>query len=162
MGSTDEGPHRRRTGWSTRGLRHACSQGLAWRACDEQHQTMMRQGERVKGALEGADLAAISELLDPAVRWGPPEGGERECRNRDEVLAWWRRARARGVRAQVFEVLEVDERIVVGLRITGSQRPDAESDAASRWQVLVVRGGLITDIRGFDERAEALARAGLA
>lgn len=51
---------------------------------------------RVRSALESGDLDAIAELLDPAARRGAPEGpSDADCRNREEVIAWWTRARAR-------------------------------------------------------------------
>ena len=37
----------------------------------------------------------------------------------------------------------------------------AARGAVGRWQVLAVRGGRITDIRGFDDRKAAAARAGV-
>ena len=44
--------------------------------------------ERVRLALESGDLNAITDLLDPAARWGAPDGPyEADCQNRDQVLA---------------------------------------------------------------------------
>ena len=60
---------------------------------------------RVRSALESGDLDAIRDLLDSDARWGAPEGpSDADCRNRDEVIAWWASARAAGVRAVVTEV----------------------------------------------------------
>jgi hypothetical protein len=56
--------------------------------------------ERVRLALESGDLDAIRDLLDPAARWGAPEGpGEADCQNCDQVVAWWAGARAAGAPA---------------------------------------------------------------
>ena len=60
---------------------------------------------RVRSALECGDLDAIRDLLHPGARWGAPEGpGDDDCRNRDQVIAWWATARAAGAQAVVTEV----------------------------------------------------------
>jgi ketosteroid isomerase-like protein len=117
---------------------------------------------RVRSALESGDLDAIRELLVPGARWGAPEGpGDADCRTREEVVAWWARARAAGVRAMVTEVTAGAGTLLVGLEVTGRPGADETGGAVERWQVLTVRGGRITDIRGFDDRTAAAARAGV-
>jgi len=117
---------------------------------------------RVRSALESGDLDAIRDLLDPGVRWGAPEGpGDFDCRNRDQVIAWWARARAAGVRAAVTEVSAGAGTLLVGLEVTGTPGAHDAAGAVGRWQVLTVRGGRIADIRGFDNRAAAAVRAGV-
>lgn len=115
--------------------------------------------DRVRSALESADLEAIGELLDPGVRWGAPDDQNPSCQNRQQVLAWYRRGREAGVRAHVTETVVYGDRILVGLAVTG--RPGAEQAAtlANRWQVLTVGAGGVVDIRGFDIRDEVVARA---
>jgi ketosteroid isomerase-like protein len=117
---------------------------------------------RVRSALESGDLDAIRELLDPDARWGAPEGpGDYDCRNRDEVIAWWAGARAAGVRAVVTEVTAGAGTLLVGLEVTGTPAAREAGEPEGRWQVLTVKGGRIADIRGFDDRAAAAARAGV-
>jgi ketosteroid isomerase-like protein len=117
---------------------------------------------RVRSALESGDLDAIKDLLDPGVRWGAPEGpGDFDCRDRDQVITWWDRARAAGARAAVTEVSAGSGTLLVGLEVTGTPGAQEAGGTARRWQVLTVRGGRIADIRGFDNRAAAVARAGL-
>jgi len=117
---------------------------------------------RVRSALESGDLDAIRDLLDPDARWGAPEGpGHADCRNRDEVIAWWAGARAAGARAVVTEVTVGTGTLLVGLEVTGTQAAREAGGAAGRWQVLTVKGDRIADIRGFDDRATAAARAGV-
>ena len=54
-----------------------------------------RLTERVRLALESGDLDAIRDLLAPDARWGAPEGPHAaDCKNRDQVVAWWASARA--------------------------------------------------------------------
>jgi len=118
--------------------------------------------ERVRLALESGDLDAIGGLLHPGARWGAPEGpNEADCQNRDQVVAWWAGARAAGARAAVKEVIAGAGTLLVGLEVTGTQEADEAGGAVRRWQVLTVRGDRIADIRGFDDRAAAAARAGV-
>jgi hypothetical protein len=118
--------------------------------------------ERVRLALESGDLAAIRDLLDPSARWGAPEGPhEADCQNREQVAAWWASARAAGARAVVTEVTTGAGTLLVGLEVTGTPAAREAGGAAERWQVLTLRGDRIVDIRGFDNRAAAVARAGV-
>jgi len=108
-------------------------------------------------ALEDADLEGYRELLDPGVTWGAPDDPQPGCRNRDQVLAWYRRGRARGVRAKVTETEVGVDGILVGLEVGLEGGDDAPVE---RWQVLTVRRGKIVDIRGFEDRQTARARMG--
>ena len=112
--------------------------------------------------LESGNLDAIRDLLAPGVRWGAPEGsGDADCRNRDQVTAWWASARAAGARAVVTEVTAGHGTLLVGLDVTGTPAAREAGGTARRWQVLTVSGGRITDIRGFGDRTEAAPRTGL-
>jgi ketosteroid isomerase-like protein len=117
---------------------------------------------RVRLALESGDLDAIRDLLDPGARWGATEGpSDSDCQNRDQVLAWWARARAAGASAVVTEVTAGAGTLLVGLEVTGTPQASEAGGAVQRWQVLTVRGDRITDIRGFGDRAAAAGRAGV-
>ena len=117
---------------------------------------------RVRSALESGDLDEIRDLLDPGARWGAPEGpGDFDCRDRDQVIAWWARARAAGVRAVVTEVTTGPGTLLVGLEVTGTPAADEAGGTVGRWQVLTLRGDRVADIRGFDDRTAAAARAGV-
>ncbi len=118
-----------------------------------------RIAQQVRTALEAADLSAFSDLLDPNVHWGPPGDSPPPCQNRDQVLSWYRRGRAAGVRAHVTETVVLGDRILVGLTVVGLQVATEGAGEARRWQVLTVRGGRVVDIVGFDDRSEATARA---
>jgi ketosteroid isomerase-like protein len=121
-----------------------------------------RLAGRVRSALESGDLDAIRDLLDPDARWGAPEGpGDADCRNRDQVIAWWARARAAGVRAVITEVTAGPGTLLVGLEVTGTPAAEESGGTAGRWQVLTLRGDRIADIRGFEDRATAAVRAGV-
>jgi hypothetical protein len=119
-------------------------------------------GDRIRAALESADLIAIAALLDADVTWGATDDEAPACRNRREVLAWYQRGRDAGVRAHVTEVIVYDDRVLVGLLVTGRSAPDEAGGEEPRWQVLSLAGDHVIDIRGFDDREEAVARAGIA
>jgi hypothetical protein len=118
--------------------------------------------ERVRAALEAADLDAMRTLLSPGATWGPPDDPESGCHNRDEVLDWYRRAGANGARADVVEVVAGPGTLLVGLRVTGTAAAAEQGGIIDRWQVKTLRDGMIADIRGFEARDEAVRRAGLA
>jgi hypothetical protein len=111
--------------------------------------------QSVRIALESGDLTAYSDLLDPAVHWGPPGDTSPPCQNRDQVLAWYERGRKKGVRATVSELEVIGDRILVGLLLTAGGQA-AGGDRAGPWQLLAIKNGRIVDIIGFDERDEAL------
>jgi ketosteroid isomerase-like protein len=116
--------------------------------------------ERVRAALGSGDVGAWRGLLTPDAKWGAPDDPNPSCHSAEEVIAWWNLARERGVRATVTEVVPGRGTILVGVKVGGrdGDDPGAESD---RWQVLTVRDGLIAEIRGYDEREVAAARAGI-
>jgi ketosteroid isomerase-like protein len=117
---------------------------------------------QVRDALESGDLDAIRDLLDPSARWGAPQGPhDSDCRNRDQILAWWGRARAAGARAVVTELTAGPGTLLVGLEVTRPPGAGEDAGAEERWQVLTVHGDRITDIRGYDDRAAAAECAGL-
>jgi RimJ/RimL family protein N-acetyltransferase/ketosteroid isomerase-like protein len=120
-----------------------------------------RLAGRVKEALEAADLDALARLLDPGVRWGPPGDPVPPCRDREQVMTWYRRARDAGARARVTETVVCGDKIVAALKVTGGRaaRPGEEAD---RWQGFTVADGRITAVTGFDDRDEAAIWAGLA
>jgi ketosteroid isomerase-like protein len=124
-----------------------------------------RQAERLAGliaeALEAADLDAYAELLHPDVRWGAPGDPSPPCQNRAQVLAWYRSGREAGTRAHVTETVVAGDRILVGLRVFGNDADPGMDGEVDRWQLLTVRDGKVADIRGFDDRDEANAAAGL-
>jgi ketosteroid isomerase-like protein len=122
-------------------------------------QTMDEVAQSVRAALESGDLAAFQGLLDPDVTWGAPDARTPACRNRDQVLAWYRRGRDAGVRGEVSDVAVIGSRLVVTMTVRASDEARRRGGAALRYQVLTVRDGRIVDIVGFDDRSDAVAHA---
>ena len=124
-----------------------------------------QQAERLAGlvgqALAGADLEAYADLLHPDVRWGAPGDPSPPCQSRAQVLAWYRAGREAGTRARVTETVVAGDKILVGLRVTALPALPGSAEEQDRWQVLTVRDGMVGDIRGFEDRDEAAAAAGL-
>ena len=119
---------------------------------------MAEIADQIHVALESADLLAYRDLLDPNVTWGAPDDSNPGCRNRDEVLAWYRRGRADGVRATVTEADAHGDKILVGLRVVDERSPGEPGNPTERWQILTISKGLISDIRGFEDRSQAMSR----
>ena len=115
---------------------------------------------QVRNALDGADLDAFADLLDPHVTWGAPGDPSPPCQNRQQVLAWYRQGRADGRRAHVLDVTAHDDKVLVAMTVTAGNEHPGQA-AADRWQVLTVTEGRVTDIRGYDDENEARAAAGL-
>jgi hypothetical protein len=113
---------------------------------------------KVKLALEAADLIAFAELLDSRVRWGPPGDPSPPCQTRDQVIAWYERAKSSGMTASVGEVQLVAGRVLVELVVSGPGQTRGRTGQA-RWQVLTVRDGRVVDIAGFEQELEAVAWA---
>jgi hypothetical protein len=111
--------------------------------------------EAYRRGVEAMDLDAISELLDPLVRWGPLEYPDAGCFNREEALSAFRLGKSANATAVVTELTTVGDRMLVTLRVTGMVGADSEVDV---WQLVTVRDGKIVDISGCEER-EAGARA---
>ncbi|WP_412544352.1 nuclear transport factor 2 family protein [Longispora sp. K20-0274] len=115
---------------------------------------------RLEAAFAGNDLDLMAALLAPDVRWGGEEDTDTTCHDRTAVLAFYGVLHARGVTARVTETLTGPDVVVARLDIDW---PEPEDDEQPRggYQVFSLTGGLITDICGYPDRAEALAAAGL-
>ena len=98
----------------------------------------------VREAVEANDLAAFGEVLAPDVVWAGRYPGEL-CRNRDEALAMLRDAQERGVQPSPEVILEREDILVVDPHLDG------------RHQVLVLRDGLVSEVRAYLNREAALA-----
>jgi len=107
--------------------------------------------DRVRRALETADLDEFAALLRPDVQWGPPGDPTPPCRNRSQVLRWYAKGQAEGRRASVVDVEVYGDALVVHVRLEGG---------GVRWQVMRVGPNGVDDIRGYEDRESATAALG--
>jgi hypothetical protein len=108
--------------------------------------------ERVRAALDNADLDEFAALLSPDVHWGAPGDANPPCQNRDQVLTWYRKGREQGRRATVDLVEVHGNALLVGMHQAGGEE---------RWQVLRVGPDGVNDIRGYERREDAVAKLAL-
>jgi hypothetical protein len=105
--------------------------------------------ERVRAALDSADLDEMATLLSPDVHWGAPGDPTPPCRNRSQVLRWFQNGRDAGRRASVAEVTVHGNALLVGMQL---------DDGGQRWQVMRVGPTGVNDIRGYEDRPSAAAQ----
>jgi hypothetical protein len=111
----------------------------------------------VRNALAAEDLSAFTELLDPAVTWGAPGARNPTCKNRSQVLSWYKRAQDAGVRGSVYDVEILGDRLLLSMSVGGTENARERGGTALRFQVLTVRSGKVVDIVGFDDKTEAVS-----
>jgi hypothetical protein len=116
----------------------------------------------VRTALSEGDLDTYKDLLAPNAHWGPPDSPQWGCQNRNQIIKWYKTAQDEGMHATVTEVVSGTGALLVGLMVRGRGDEGEAAGIQPRWQVLKVQDGLVTDICGYDDRAEAAHRAGVA
>jgi len=103
-------------------------------------------------AYRSLDLELLGSLLDPDVHWSG------QCTNSAEVLDWYRRLLADGIRSTI-ESVEVDrDAVVIGMSVAGHAVGARSAPADREFQVFTVEGDQIVEIRGYPDRRSALAR----
>ncbi len=113
---------------------------------------------RAFAAIAAGDIHAVSDLLDPHVRWhGGDPSAPGACRNRDQALAFMRRARQRGGIGELVDVIDAGDRVVVVMRppAEGAELP------ALRANVTTFRDGAVVEMVAYESPAAARAAAGL-
>jgi ankyrin repeat protein len=112
----------------------------------------------IAGHLETAyrdlDLDLLGSLLHPQVRWTGL------CRDRAQVLDWYRDLIAEGTVATVLSA-EVDrDAVVLGLAVAGRAEGATPAPPQQLYQVFTVAGAQVVEIRGYGDRHSALTRGG--
>lgn len=114
--------------------------------------TVAEVAEQLRLVFAGPDLELLGSMLHPDVRWG--EGPQpRACRSRADVLVTFARLLGDGVGGEVADVKVLPHGVVVHLLVRWPQeREDARPEV---WQSYRVEAGMVTEIRGHDDEAEA-------
>ena len=102
--------------------------------------------DRVRRALDAADLDEFAALLSPDVHWGAPGDPAPPCGTRSQVLRWYAKGRVEGRRASVNGAEVHGDALVVRLQLL---------DGGERWQVMRVGPDGVEDIRGYETRESA-------
>ena len=115
---------------------------------------MAEIARHLETAARDLDLDLLGSLLHPEVRWTGL------CRDRAQVLDWYRAVLAEGMEASVRSV-EVDrDAVVLGLTVGRRAQGARPAPPQSLYQVFTVRDAQIVEIHGYPDRASALARGG--
>jgi len=109
--------------------------------------------EHLEAAYRDQDLELLASVLHEQVQWTGL------CRNRGEVLDWYRGLLADGTVASV-ESVEVDrDAVVLGLAVSRRAEGARPAPAQRLYQVFTVDHAQVIDIRGFPDRRSALTRS---
>jgi ketosteroid isomerase-like protein len=107
-------------------------------------------------AVARGDFAAVAELLAPDVAW---HGGDRladgACRNREQVLAFMRRAQRQAGIGELVDVVDLGDQVVVVLRPVSDGRGEAELRA----NLTTFRDGKVVEMVAYESPAAALDAA---
>ena len=113
---------------------------------------MADMARHLEAAYRDRDLDLLGSLLHPQVSWTGI------CRNSEQVLDWYRGLMADGTRPVVHSV-EVDrDAVVLGLGVALHAEGARPAPPQQLYQVFTVDGAQIVDIRGYPDRASAVAR----
>ena len=113
---------------------------------------MAEIARHLETAARDLDLDLLGSLLHPEVRWTGL------CKDRTQVLDWYRAVLAEGIEASVRSV-EVDrDAVVLGLAVAGRATGARPAPPQQVYQAFTVDGGQIVEIRGYPDRRSALAR----
>jgi ketosteroid isomerase-like protein len=115
---------------------------------------------RICAAYEGADLDAFGALLAEDARWGDDDHPNR-CRSRADVLRTFTSWVNSGVTARVLRVDSGPHGVLCRLHVDWIDPAD-RARGADFFHVFMISGGLITEIRRYDDPASAAQAIGSA
>jgi ankyrin repeat protein len=108
--------------------------------------------QHLEAAYRNLDLELLGSLLHPQVRWSGV------CNTSAQVLDWYRQGLADGTRP-TLESVEVDrDAVVLGITLSRPAEGARPAPAEHLYQVFKVGNGEVIEIRGYPDRASALAR----
>jgi ankyrin repeat protein len=113
---------------------------------------MAEMAHHLAAAYRNLDLELLGSLLHPQVQWSGV------CNTSAQVLDWYRQGLADGTRPTV-ESVEVDrDAVVLGITLSRPAEGARPAPAERLCQVFKVDNGEVIEIRGYPDRARALAR----
>jgi ankyrin repeat protein len=113
---------------------------------------MADMARHLEAAFRDRDLDLLASLLHPDVSWTGI------CRNSEQVLDWYRGVLADGT-VPVVQSVEVDrDAVLLGLSVALQAEGARLAPPQQLYQVFTVDGAQIVDIRGYSDRASAVAR----
>ena len=116
------------------------------------HRGHGRDRPALETAAQDVDLDLLGSLLHPEVRWTGL------CKDRGQVLDWYRAVLAEGIEASVRSV-EVDrDAVLLGLTVGRRAQGARPAPPQPLYQVFTVRDAQIVEIHGYPDRASALTR----
>jgi ketosteroid isomerase-like protein len=119
-------------------------------------ETNLELARRGYEAIARGDVEAVRDLLDPDVKWhgGDPSIG---CQNRQEALGFMRQARARQSMAELVELIDAGDKVVVILRRAADDGQSTELVA----NLSTFRDGKVVEMVHYPNPDDARAAAGL-
>lgn len=113
---------------------------------------MADMAHHLQAAYRDLDLDLLGSLLHPQVRWSGV------CSTSAQVLDWYRQRLADGTRPAVEGVEVHRDAVVLGITLSRPAVGARPAPAERLYQVFKVDNGEVTEIRGYPDRASALAR----
>ena len=113
-------------------------------------------------AVSRGDIDVLDAALAPDAKWRAVEDGPWNCSSRAVILEVIGRNLEHGLSGAVEEVVDMGDRALVAFRPNRHQADRWPLDHGIGYVVVIVRGGLITEIKGCADRKAALAYAAAA
>jgi ketosteroid isomerase-like protein len=110
-------------------------------------------------ALSRGDLSALEAALAVDAKWRAVEDGPWNCESRAAIIEVMARNLENGLSGRIEEVLDLNERAIVGFRPDHHEPGAWPLDNGVRYVVLTLRDGQIMEMKGCATRQAALAYA---
>lgn len=113
---------------------------------------------RAWAAVPGGNAEEFRALLAPDVRWYGADEEDGGCQNRDQAIAYIKRALDNGVTAAATDIRDAGEHV---LAIVQTRHPDEWGDQPGpHGEIVTVRDGKIVEMIVYPDVDSALAAAG--